>query len=82
MEYKNKEYKNNIAIGLGDEIGDLKAVQKKYKEIIEELSDMLDDAGREIGELRAHISALKKIIYFMGAVMALGGFTIAVFSLM
>lgn len=64
------------------EIDDLKAVQKKHEEIIEMLSDMLYDAGREIGELRAHISALEKIIYFIGAVMAVGGFTIAVLSLM
>lgn len=76
------EYEDNMDIGISDEIGNLKAVQKKHEEIIEELSDMLDDAGCEIGELRAHISALEKIIYFMGAVMALGGFTIAVLPFM
>lgn len=76
------EYEDNIYIGLGDEIGNLKAIQKKHEEIIEVLSDMLDDAGREIGELRAHISALEKIIYFIGAVMAVGGVTIAVLSFM
>lgn len=76
------EYEIGLSNEAGNEIGNLKAVQKKHEEIIEVLSDMLDNAGREIGELRAHISALEKIICFMGAVMAVGGFTIAVLSFM
>lgn len=71
MEYKNKEYKNNISIGISDEIGDLKAVQKKHEEIIEELSDMLDHAGREIAELRRYINMLEWIVIIMASV---GGF--------
>lgn len=76
------EYEIGLSNETGNEIGNLKAVQKKHEEIIEVLSDMLDNAGREIGVLRAHISALEKIIYFIGAVMVVGGFTIAMLSFM
>lgn len=65
------EYEDNMDIGISDEIGNLKAVQKKHEEIIEVLSDMLDDAGREIGELRRYIKQLEWIVIIMASV---GGF--------
>ena len=65
------EYIDNMDIGLSDEIADLKAVQKKHEEIIEELSDMLDHAGREIAELRRYIKQLEWIVIIMASV---GGF--------
>lgn len=68
MEFKTM---SEVSAGHDREIEDLKAVQKKHEEIIEELSDMLDNAGREIAELRRYIKQLEWIVIIMASV---GGF--------
>ena len=68
MEFKTM---SEVSAVHDKEIDDLKAVQKKHEEIIEELSDMLDDAGREIAELRRYIKQLEWIVIIMASV---GGF--------